>query len=372
MKQSMVKRVGSALLALCLCVSLAACGGSGTSSASSESSQSQSSSSESQPSSSESQASSESSDASAEETGTELSGKVTVYMPSPAGLADKIAAAFTEKTGVEVEQFQGTTGEILARLETEQANPVADVVILASWSDGLSMKADDQIISYTPANADKINDGWIDEDSMLFGYSASAVGVIYNTTIYPELDADWADLADSQYANDIAIPDPEKSGACKDFLAGLVTGLDNGEEIVQSWADNGLTVPGANAAALESVTTGEKGILIAGVDYNAYSSMEDGEPISIYYPASGTVVNPRPAMIMKTAPDMDNAKAFVDFLFSDEAQQLVADAYLLPGRSDVECSNRTNLDEIPQIDTNWDEMMQVADDTAAKLNELCQ
>lgn len=36
-----------------------------------------------------------------------LSGKVTVYMPSPAGLADKLAAAFTEKTGVEVEQFQG-------------------------------------------------------------------------------------------------------------------------------------------------------------------------------------------------------------------------------------------------------------------------
>ncbi len=95
-----------------------------------------------------------------------LSGKVTVYMPSPTGLADKLAAAFTEKTGVEVEQFQGTTGEILARLEAEQANPVADVVILASWSDGLSMKADGQLESYTPANADKVNDGWIDEDNM--------------------------------------------------------------------------------------------------------------------------------------------------------------------------------------------------------------
>lgn len=69
-------------------------------------------------------------------------------MPSPAGLADKLAALFTEKTGVEVEQFQGTTGEILARLEAEQVNPVADVVILASWSDGLGMKADDKLESY--------------------------------------------------------------------------------------------------------------------------------------------------------------------------------------------------------------------------------
>ncbi|WP_312637320.1 ABC transporter substrate-binding protein [Oscillibacter sp.] len=301
-----------------------------------------------------------------------LSGKVTVYMPSPAGLADKLAEAFTAKTGVEVEQFQGTTGEILARLETEQANPLADVVILASWSDGLTMKADDQLESYTPADAARINNGWIDEDSTLFGYSASAVGVIYNTTVYPELNADWSELSDSRYQGDIAIPDPEKSGACKDFLAGLVTGAADGESIMQSWADNGLTVPGANKAALEAVTTGEKGILIAGVDYNAYSSISKGEPLGIYYPASGTVVNPRPAMILKAAPNMDNAKAFVDFLFSDEAQQLVADAYLLPGRSDVKCDNRSNLDEIPQITTDWDKMMGVASDTAAKLNSICQ
>ena len=351
----MKKRILSLLLAGCMCLGLAACGQSTEDS------------------------SIETEDdttvtESANEVGEEmqLSGKVTVYMPSPAGLADKIAEAFTEKTGVEVEQFQGTTGEILARLETEAANPVADVVILASWSDGLSMKEDGQIMSYTPANADKINDGWIDDDSMLFGYSASAVGVIYNTTIYPELDADWAELSNSEYANDIAIPDPEKSGACKDFLAGLVTGLDDGEAIMESWANNGLTVPGANAAALESVTTGEKGILIAGVDYNAYSSMADGEPINIYYPASGTVVNPRPAMIMNTAPNVDNAKAFIDFLFSDEVQQMVADAYLLPGRSDIQCENRTNLSDIPQIPTDWDAMMEVATDTAAKLNEICQ
>lgn len=330
----MKKRIFCLVLALCLCMTLAA--------------------------------------ASARNASAASGGKITVYMPSPAGLADKLAAAFTEKTGIEVEQFQGTTGEILARLEAEQANPIADVVILASWSDGLGLKAEGQLESYTPANADKINDGWIDEDNTLFGYSASAVGVIYNTLEIPELDADWSELAAEQYKDTIAIPDPEKSGACKDFLAGFVTGTKDGEAIMESWANNGLTVPGANKAALEAVTTGEKGILIAGVDYNAYSSMKKGEPLNIYYPASGTVVNPRPAMILKTAPNMDNAKAFVDFLFSDEAQQLVADAFLLPGRSDVQCENRTNLADIPQLPTDWDKMMEVASDTAAKLNSLCK
>ena len=52
--------------------------------------------------------------------------------------------------------------------------------------------------------------------------------------------------------------------------------------------------------------------------------------------------------------------------------QMVADAYLLPGRSDIQCENRTNLADIPQIPTDWDAMMEVATDTAAKLNEICQ
>jgi len=298
-----------------------------------------------------------------------LDGKVTVYMPSPAGLADNLAADFQEKTGCQVEVFQGTTGEILARLEAEEANPVADVVILASWSDGLSMKAEDKLESYTPANADKMVEGWIDDDNTLFGYSASAVGVIYNTTIFDKLDADWSDFGAEEYKDQLAIPDPEKSGACKDFLAGYV--LKNGWDDLQAMADNGMTVPGANKAALEAVTTGEKGILIAGVDYNAYSSIDKGEPLGIYYPAGGTVVNPRPAMILKTAPDMDNAKAFVDYLLSDDAQKMVAGAYLLPGRSDVKCEGRTNLEDIPQIETPWEDMMKEASDDAAKLNEMC-
>ncbi|MGI5949647.1 ABC transporter substrate-binding protein [Peptoniphilus sp.] len=307
-----------------------------------------------------------------EEDGEKLSGKVTVYVPSPAGLADNLAESFTEKTGVEVEQFQGTTGEILARLEAEESNPVADVVILASWSDGLTLKSDGKLESYELKEKDNVNEGFIDSDNTLFGSSASAVGVIYNKNLVPELDADWGELADPKYKDMIAIPDPEKSGAAKDFLAGFVTGTDDGDKILEDWANNGLVIPGANKAALEAVTTGEKAILIAGVDYNAYSSIDKGEPLEIYYPKSGTVINPRPAMILKTAPNMENAKAFVDFLFSDEAQELVADAYLLPASKNIEYDTRSNLKDIPVVPTDWDKMMSVASDTASRLKELCK
>jgi len=302
----------------------------------------------------------------------QLSGKVVVYMPSPSNLNEKYIEGFEAKTGINVELFEGTTGEILARLEAEKENPVADVVVLASWSDGLSLKDTGVLMSYKAENADKLYDGWKDEHNMLFGTSASAVGVIYNTTLINNLQADWGELASEKYKDMLCIADPEKSGSCKDFLSGYMYSTGEDWTAFEGMAKNGMMVPGANKAALEAVTTGEKAILVAGVDYNAYSSMEKGEPLAIYYPASGTVINPRPAMILNSSQNLKNAQTFVDYLLSDEAQQLVADAYLLPGRSDVTCSNCTNVSEIPTFDINWDWMMQNSDAISSKLNKICQ
>ncbi|MCD8371938.1 MAG: extracellular solute-binding protein [Clostridia bacterium] len=298
-----------------------------------------------------------------------LSGEITVYMPSPAGLASKLCAGFEELTGVTVNLWTGTTGEITAKLTAEESNPQADVVILASWSDGLSLKSEGKLMSYQSPYAEYMHDGCVDDGYTLYGTSASAVGVIYNTNIYSaeEIESlDWSDYADSKFKDDISIPDPTKSGACKDFISGFVTAIDTDYSIIDSWAANGLTNGGGNSPALESVKSGEKGILIAGVDYNAYSAIASGEDIAIYYPESGTVINPRPAMIMNTAPHVDNAKAFMDYLMSDDAQQLVADAYLIPGRADVDCNSaRLGFDDIKQYEVDWDKMMAVADTAAS-------
>jgi len=300
---------------------------------------------------------------------TKLSGKVVVYCPSPAGLADKIAAGFTKKTGVKVEMFQGTTGQIAARLETEKANPVADVVILASWPDGLRML--DQALPYKPALAERMNKGWVDEDGRIYGYSASAVGVLYNTTIYASLDADWAELAGAKYKDQLCIPDPQSSGSCKDFISGYINANgDKGWNVLRSMAGNGMIVPGANKQAVDAVITGSRAILVAGVDYNAYESMNKGEPLGIYYPKSGTVINPRPAFILKSVKNEANAKAFMDYLLSDEAQKLVYQAYLLPGRSDVRADNRANVSEIPQFPYDWNWMMSNSKDITVKFGEL--
>lgn len=302
--------------------------------------------------------------------GTKLSGSVVVYMPSPAGLNKKYVEGFEAKTGVKVELFEGTTGEILARLEAEKSNPIADVVVLASWSDGLSFKKNTKLLSYEPENVAKVYKGWVDADNQLIGTSASAVGVIYNTQLVETLDKDWKDLSLPEYKDMTVMADPEKSGSMKDFLAGYMYATKEDWSAFDALAANGLTIPGANKAALEAVVTGEKAILVGGVDYNAYSSIAKGEPLGIYYPASGTVINPRPAMILESSKNTDNAKAFMDYLLSDEAQRHVADAYLLPGRQDIQSDKRTNVKDIKQIDTDWTWMTEHASEIAKKMNQL--
>ncbi|ETT88071.1 ABC transporter substrate-binding protein [Viridibacillus sp. FSL R5-0477] len=298
---------------------------------------------------------------------------LTVYSAGPDGLAANVQQAFEEKTGMKVEMFQGTTGKILSRLEAEKTNPVADVVVLASVASMDGMKEANQLQSYKDAeNAGKINSDWSDAEGYYYGYSASALGIAYNTKNAKSAPSEWSDLAKAEWKDKINIPDPSLSGSAVDFIYGYTEAEKTGWDIVQSWKTNGLQVNGANKEALDSVITGDKDATISGVDYMAYKAKADGEPVEIVYPKSGTVVSPRAVGIMKDAKNVDGAQAYVNFLLSDEGQKLVTDAYLLPGNKEIPVKDRAALDEIPQLTVNWKGAETKQIDILTKFNEIFQ
>lgn len=301
------------------------------------------------------------------------SGKVVVYTAGPEGLATKIREGFEAKYGITVEQFDGTTGKVLGRLEAEKSNPVADVVILASWPSAMSMKEEGWTQSYAEAaNADKLQEGWVDADKHLFGYSASALGITYNTKLVTEPPTDWSDLTDSKWKGLVNIPDPSLSGSALDFISGYLNdkGEDNSWSLFEQLKANEVAMAGANKEALDPVITGAKSAVMAGVDYMAYSAKAKGEPVDIIYPESGTVINPRAAMIMATSPNLDNAQLFIDYLLSDEAQALVTGAYLLPGRADIKADNRANTEDIKLLNYDWNWMSEQGEAISAQFLEL--
>ncbi len=298
---------------------------------------------------------------------------VNVYMPSPAGLQTKIEAGFEAKySNIDMVVTSGTTGELLAKIEAEKANPVCDVLILASWSDGINSLSTLDLMEYTPVDGDKLASEFKSSSNKIWGTSASAVGVLYNTDLVDKdkiEQLDWSDYGDKSKIDSVlitegevrmSIPDPTKSGACKDFLAGYVSskGQTQAEADFTSWANNGLKNGGGNKTALADIESGKIDILVGGVDYNVYSDKKKGKHIDIYYPKGGTVINARPAMIMASATHVDEAKKVMDYLCTTEAQGFVSDAMLLPGRSDCSAdSYRLGMSEISQFDNlDWNEM----------------
>ncbi|NJP36240.1 ABC transporter substrate-binding protein [Alkalicoccus luteus] len=291
-----------------------------------------------------------------EEADHEETGELTIYTSGPAGMAEALVEGFEEETGVEVDMFQGTTGDVLGRLQAEEDNPIADVVVLASMPPAMDFKERGMTMAYESEYADSLRDGWYDEEFHYYGFSASALGLSYNTELVDEVPEDWSDLTDKQYADQIAIPDPYESGTARDFIAAYVNQEgDAGWELFEELADNGLQMEGANNPALQSVIGGSNQLVMAGVDYMVYNNIQDGEPVDIVFPESGTMVTPRPAFIMESAENVDSAQQYIDYILSDAGQEIVADAFLMPIREDIDVhEDRADIDEIEQLDFEWE------------------
>jgi iron(III) transport system substrate-binding protein len=283
------------------------------------------------------------------------SGTITVYSAGPGGLANGLKAAFEAATGIQVELFQSTTGAVLGRLEAEAGNPIADVVILASWPAAFEFKTRGLSLAYPGAvGADQLHPSFLDPDYHFFGTSASALGVTINTQVAPAEPVDWSDFTRAEWRGLVNFPDPLLSGSALDFISGYVNVYgEEAWELFEALAANDVLVAGANNPALTPVVAGAKAAVLAGVDYMGYAQAARGESVRVVYPASGTVVNPRPVFIMGSSGNLPAAKRFVDFLLSDAAQQLVADSYLLPGRRDFAVTNRDGMDAIQMLDYDW-------------------
>jgi iron(III) transport system substrate-binding protein len=106
-----------------------------------------------------------------------------------------------------------------------------------------------------------------------------------------------------------------------------------------------MAVLGPNAQALNPVLQGAKSAVFGAVDYVAYGAAANGESIKVIFPQSGTVIAPRPMMILKTSRVPAQARAFVDYVLSPEGQKMVADAWLMPARDDI-ASDRPQLKDL--------------------------
>lgn len=288
---------------------------------------------------------------------------VTVYSAGPGGLIKKLAAGFEKASGIKVDIFQATTGKVMARVEAEASNPSVDVVISASWGTAVDYDARGWLMDYDSPNAATVPDMFKKDHAVAQG--AAALAIAWNTQSGTPKPADWADLAKPEFKDKVNMPDPASSGTAYELTAAV--SADLGWGLFEELAANGMNAAGANKAALNPVLQGAKAAVFGAVDYIALGAKAKGETVEVIFPESGTVVAPRPVMIMNWTKNADDAKKFVDYILSEEGQEAVASVYLMPARSDIEAS-RPTISELKLLDTSSDSVDREA--VLAKFGEI--
>lgn len=274
---------------------------------------------------------------------------LTVYTAGPGSLAKSLASGFEQQTGVKVTVFQATTGKVMARLEAEQANPQADVLISASWDTAEDLHQRGWLLPFASANADQVPANLKSADYIAQG--VSALGIVWNSKSGTPEPEEWRDLTQPAFKDKVTTPDPALSGASLDLLIGLQNSMgDQAWQLFDDLKKNGMVVSGPNAQAVTPVMQGAKAAVFGAVDYVSYGNIQQGESLKVIFPASGTVIAPRPMMILKTSQHADDAKAFIDYVLSPEGQARVADAWLMPARRDV-AAKRPLLDALKVLPT---------------------
>ncbi len=253
-------------------------------------------------------------------------GNLVVYSPNSEGLMNATIPLFEEKYGVEVEVIQAGTGELVKRIESEKNDPYADVLFGGSWS--LMYDNQDLWEPYVSANDGLVMDAYKNECGFITGNVLDGSCLIVNTDLIGDIQVEgYADLLNPELKGKIVTADPANSSSAFAQLTNILLAMGGYEDdAAWQYVDDLFTnidgkISESSSAVYKGVADGE---YLVGLSYEdpCAQLVKDGAPVKIVYPKEGSVYLPASATIIKGAKNVDNAKLFLDFILSEEVQNI--------------------------------------------------
>ena len=168
-----------------------------------------------------------------------------------------------------------------------------------------------------------------DPDRYFFGFAASGYGIMYNTRYLKAkrlpVPREWDDLKQPIYFGHVGMSAPSRSGTTHLTVEAILQGegWDQGWATMKELAGNFKTITERSFGVPDGVNSGEFGLGIV-IDFFSYSSKASGFPVEFVYPTITALVPANVGMV-KEAPHPQAAAAFIDYLLSDEGQELLFD-----------------------------------------------
>ncbi|HAU5563218.1 ABC transporter substrate-binding protein [Pantoea sp. BL1] len=254
------------------------------------------------------------------------SGKLVIYTSQAPEIAQQTVDAFKAAyPNVQVEWTRNGTTQLMNVLQTEMMSGGAkpDVLLIADAINLGALKNQNQLYSYNDAPLSHINPSFYDKDKTFFGTKIIATVIAYNTQHAQPIDS-WNALAVEANKGQIAMPSPLYSGAALYKLHTDINTPTIGWNFYKKLAAIGVAPQGGNGPALKAVASGldKYGII---TDADVILAKKKGSPVDLVYPKEGVSYVTEPVAIMKSVHNLPAAKAFVNFMLSEEGQKLVVE-----------------------------------------------
>lgn len=248
------------------------------------------------------------------------------------GPGPEISRLFEEKTGVKV-VFEdcGDGVQILSKALLEKDAPYADVLL--GLDNNLTEKAfkEGVFMEYKPKNADKLIDKELSAELnpngkwIMTPFDYSHFAMIFDTMSDLPAPASLEDLTKDIYKKKIILLDGKTStvGLGFDNWVKAVYGND-AAAYMKRLEPSILTVSPSWSIGYGMFTKGEAPLVISYTTSPAYHvEYGEGDRFQAIIFEQGHVRQIEGAGVVKGARNLDNAKAFIDFLISDEAQSCI-------------------------------------------------
>ncbi|PQP20601.1 2-aminoethylphosphonate ABC transporter substrate-binding protein [Rhodococcus opacus] len=306
------------------------------------------------------------------------SGTDTVTVYSADGLSGWYTSrfdAFTAQTGIAVNLVEAGSGEVVSRLEKEQSNPQADVVVTLP---PFIQKADSQgLLVPSGVDASAVPAAEKDAAGHFVPVVENYLSFIANPAASPA-PRTWDDLLSDQFKGKIQYSTPGQAGDGTAVLLLLqhLRGKDGALDYLTKLQVNNVGPSSSTGKLQPKVSNGELLVANGDVQMNLTSIAEDGSTFDLFFPAAAdgtrtTVALPYVMGLTKGAPRSEQGKQLMEFLLSEESQKTVADDALgMSVREDVraaagESAPARALQGVQVWSPNWNDVLTELDSDIA-------
>jgi iron(III) transport system substrate-binding protein len=284
-----------------------------------------------------------------------------------------IATTFERSQGIKVNMTAKGSGEALAQIVAERANPKTDIWFGGTGDPHLQAAEQNLTLEYRSPTLPQLHD-WAQKQAAqskyrTVGIYSGPLGYGYNTELLARkklpVPQTWADLLKPEYKGEIQSANPASSGTAYTMIATVVQlmGEDAAFEYLKKLHTNISVYTRSGTAPIKAVARGETAVSISFV-HDGPGEKAQGFPLETITPADGTGAEIGSMSIVRGARNLEAAKRFYEWALTPSAQALASATlqFQLPSHKDTPIDPRVpDFKKIKLIDYDYAKYGQTAE-----------